>query len=110
MARSRIASRKVGARSVLAVAATLLALNAASIALAAPADEGHMSWTDLRETGAPGVGAIRELWKDRLPAAQSRWDASGWRRGVPVPAFTLTQTFAQATPPVLVSILFIQPL
>jgi hypothetical protein len=103
-ARSFVAAKK-GARSVLAVAATLLALNTAGSAFAAPADQARMSWTDLRETSAPGVDAIRELWQDRLPAAQSRWDASGWRK-VPVPAFTLTQTFAEAKPPVLVSILF----
>jgi hypothetical protein len=88
-----------------ALAVTLVVLGVAGGANAAPADDTHMSWTDLRETGAPGINAIRELWQDRLPAAQSRWDASGWRK-VPVPAFTLTQTFAEATPPVLVSILF----
>jgi len=76
-------------------------------ALAAPpdADAATMDWSDLRRTGAPGVSAVRELWKDRLEAAQRQWNPTATPSAT-VPAFTLVHAFAAAEPAVLVSILF----
>jgi len=76
-----------------------------ALAAATDADAATMDWSDLRRTGAPGIAAVRELWKDRLEAAQRQWNPIGTPSAT-MPAFTLTHTFAEVEPAVLVSILF----
>ena len=74
---------------------------------ASPAN--RMTWTDLRDTKLPDVAAFTRLWNDKLASAQAKWRSPGQlgaTSGKPLPAFTLSHTFASANPPVLVSILF----
>lgn len=69
----------------------------------------RMTWADLRDTKLPDVAALARLWKDKLASAKSKWRSPGQlgaSSGKPLPAFTLSHTFAWANPPVLVSILF----
>jgi hypothetical protein len=69
----------------------------------------RMTWSDLRDAKLPDVAAFTRLWNDKLASAQAKWRSPGQlgaTSGKPLPAFTLSHTFASANPPVLVSILF----
>jgi hypothetical protein len=90
-----------------AAAVLLAALASAPCAQAqtrpAPANPAPMQWLDLRQS-SPQTQPQRQLWQDKLKVAQKKWSQDP-TNGPLLPAFTLSQTFPEATPPVAVSIL-----
>ena len=83
------------------------ALGASPSGAASIADAGQasvMEWTDLR-TESAGAPVYRKLWADKIEVARSQWKKSG-SEATQLPVFTLGHTFANASPPVLVSFLF----
>jgi hypothetical protein len=69
----------------------------------APANPAPMQWLDLRQS-SPQTQPQRQLWQDKLKVAQKKWSQNPGN-GPLVPAFTLSQTFSNTTPPISVSLL-----